>query len=353
MKSNIFKLICGIAIICTLAACHNGESEFPDFEGGTTVYFPYQYPIRTIRFCPDEGDTQLDLEHKCQILATFGGSYNGSNGAVQVAVDESLCNNLTFEDGTPVKAMPQSYYQLSTTNLAFNGSMNGRTTVTLTDAFFADPDAVKATNVIPLAMVSQTGFGKILTGTINEGQSGPRTDASVWEVQPMDYILYCVKYQNKYSGYWLTNGTTSTDDIEKASAVLVRTKSMNSCIYTVSYLRKYIAKIIDEDGNEDQKEEERIYTCDLLLTFDATENCTITSLTPGVTATGSGSWGENTEKKSWGNKDRNGMELNYTINFNAVDDYGNAIENGVTHEKLVWQRSGLQPVEEFSPIYNK
>ena len=45
------------------------------------------------------------------------------------------------------------------------------------------------------------------------------------------------------------------------------------------------------------------------------------------------------------------MELNYTIDF-GVDDYGNAIEKGITQEKLVWQRSGVT-IEEFVPVYSK
>ena len=327
MKSNIIKLICAVGLLA-LASCHNSDIEFPDYEGGTTVYFPYQYPVRTIRLCPDEGDTKLDLEHKCQILATFGGSYNGSNGTVQVAVDNTLCNNLFFEDGvSPVKAMPAEYYQLSTTSLDFNGTMNGRTTVTLTDAFFKDPDAVKVTYVIPLVMTSQTGFGKILSGTALEGQSGSRCDESIWEVKPMDYILYCVKFQNKYSGWWLTNHSLSTDDIEKAQTVEIKSKSLDECIYTVSY-----------------QDNDQILTADLLLSFSG-DNCKISSLTPGVTASGSGSWAENSEKKAWGDKDRNGMELQYSVTFGD--------KTYSEHEKLVWQRSGLKPVEEFSPIYVK
>ena len=200
MKHNIIKFICGIGLVCGLWSCKNGDQTFPDFEGGTTVYFPYQYPVRTIVLGDDEYDLTYDHAHKCQIMATFGGSYNGSNGSVQVAVDESLVDNLYFEDGvTPVKAMPSSYYQLSTNTLSFNGTMNGATDVQLTDAFFNDPDAVNATYVIPLVMTSQTGFGKILTGSLLEGFSGSRTDESVWDVKPMDYILYCVKFQNKYS----------------------------------------------------------------------------------------------------------------------------------------------------------
>ncbi|MCH5309390.1 MAG: DUF1735 domain-containing protein [Prevotella sp.] len=331
MKHNIFKLIFGCLVGCGLTAaftsCENDDIQFDDFEGGTTVYFPYQYPVRTIVLGDDEYDTTLDKEHKCQIMATFGGSYNGSNGSVQVAVDESLVNNLTFADGTPVKAMPSSYYQLSTTNLAFNGTFNGATTVQLTDAFFSDPEAVKNTYVIPLVMTSQSGFDKILTGELKEGATGARTDASVWDTAPMDYILYCVKFQNKYSGYWLTHGTTNTADIEKATAVQITTRSLNSSVYSVSF----------QDGAD-------VYAADLLLTFDGSENCTISSLTNGVTATGNGSWGDDSEKKAWGNKDRDGMELNYTI---TVDG-----KQFSRHEKLVWQRSGVK-LEEFSPVYNK
>ncbi|MBQ4147782.1 MAG: DUF1735 domain-containing protein [Prevotella sp.] len=185
MKRNIIKVICGMGLVCGLWSCESGDKTFPDYEGGTTVYFPYQYPVRTIVLGDDEYDTSMDKAHKCKIMATFGGSYNGSNGNVTVAVDESLCNNLFYEDGvTPVKAMPSSYYKLSTTTLNFNGTMNGATEVQLEDAFFNDPDAVKNTYVIPLVITGQSGFDKILTGSLLEGQQGSRTDASVWDVKP-------------------------------------------------------------------------------------------------------------------------------------------------------------------------
>jgi len=314
-------------------ACENGDQEFDDFEGGTTVYFAYQTPVRTIVLGDDEYDTTLDKQHKCQIQATFGGSYNGSDGSVQIAVDNSLVNNLTFADGTPVKAMPESYYTLSTTNLAFNGTFNGKTDVQLTDAFFNDPDAVKNTYVIPVVMTSQSGFDHIFTGTLKEGATAVRTDASVWEVTPKDYVLYCVKFQNKYSGFWLTHGTTSTDNIEKAGTVEIKTRGLNQSVYTVSMVGK------GDDGKD------KTFTADMLLTFDGSDKCTISSLTDGVTVTGNGSWGDDAEKKSWGNKDRDAMELNYTVDFGN----GNKLSK---HERLVWQRSGVK-FEEFSATYVK
>lgn len=324
----IFACLVGSAIGASLTGCKNGDASFDDFEGGTTVYFPYQYPVRTIVLGDDDYDTSLDKAHQCQIKATFGGSYNGTNGSVTVAVDPTLVNNLTFEDGTPVKAMPDSYYSLSTTNLAFNGTFNGTTTVQLTDAFFNDPDAVKNTYVIPLVMTGQTGFGKILAGELNEGATAVRTDESAWAVKPMDYILYCVKFQNKYTGWWLTNGDTSIDNIEKAGTVEIKTRSLTQSIYTVT--------------NEGK-------SADLLLTFDGSDNCTISSLTDGVTATGTGKFTDQGAKKSWGDKDRDLMELNYTVNFSDGTSFSK-------NEKLVWQRSGVSLTgasKEFSPVYTK
>ena len=326
MKRYIKMVAALLALMASFTACENGDQAFDDYEGGTTAYFAYQSPVRTIVLGDDEYDTTLDKAHKLKILATFGGSYNGRNATVNVAVDNSLCDNLTFADGTPVKAMPKEYYQLSTTAFNFNGGMQGGTEVQLTDDFFKDPDAVKNTYVIPLVMQNQTGFDRIATGTLKEGKTGSRTNASIWETAPRDYVMYCVKYQNKYSGWWLTNHNTSTDNIEKASKVQITTRTLNSSVYTVEF----------QEGSN-------ILKADLLLTFDDKENCTITSLTDGVTATGSGSWADN-GIHSWNNKDRDLMELNAEITF-----AGGVKKN--LNEKLVWWRSGVSK-EEFSYTYN-
>ena len=326
MKRYIKMVAALLALMASFTACENGDQTFDDYEGGTTAYFAYQSPVRTIVLGDDEYDTTLDKAHKLKILATFGGSYNGRNATVNVAVDNSLCDNLTFADGTPVKAMPKEYYQLSTTAFNFNGGMQGGTEVQLTDDFFKDPDAVKNTYVIPLVMQNQTGFDRIATGTLKEGKTGSRTNASIWETAPRDYVMYCVKYQNKYSGWWWTNHNTSTDNIEKASQVQITTRTLNSSVYTVEF----------QEGS-------KILKADLLLTFDDKENCTITSLTEGVKATGSGSWADN-GIHSWNNKDRDLMELNAEITF-----AGGVKKN--LNEKLVWWRSGVSK-EEFSYTYN-
>lgn len=333
-------------------SCKNGDAEFPDYEEGTTVYFAYQYPVRTIVLGDDEYDVTLDHAHKCQIKATFGGSYNGSNGSVTVAVDPTLCDNLTFEDGTPVKVMPKEFYELSPTTLPFNGTMNGTAEVQLTDEFFKNADAVKNTYVIPLVIVDQTGFGKVLSGTLKEGGSPVRTDASQWEILPMDYVLYCVKFQNKYSGYWLTHGTTSIDNIEKAQTRQIESTSMTGCIYHATWTTNDYWRYKRDDKGNKTTETEKVsmtYNIDLTLTFDAADKCTITAT--GLNATGSGTWTDSGAKASWGNKDRDLLEVSYQIPAIDTDELGNIINVNVS-EKLVWQRSGVVR-EEFSPIYTK
>ena len=352
--NNIFKYMSAALLAIGFASCENGDIEFPDYEE-QTVYFPYQYPVRTLVMGDDEYDTSLDKQHKCQIKATFGGSYNGSNGSVQVAVDNSLVNGLTFADGTPVKAMPESYYSLSTTTLAFNGSFNGTTEVQLTDAFFNDADACKGVYVIPLVMTNQTGFTGILSGTPNEeGATPSRLDEGAWKVKPMDYVLYCVKFLNKYSGYWLAEGKDVIKDeigqrtqerkatsVEKRNVIQIVTKSLSQSILTVSYAFEYKGK--DADGND--KVMTKTLTADLLLSFDGSDNCTISSLTQGVTASGSGKWEDNGAKKAWNEKDRDMIDLSYKVDFGG----GFTAE---TTDNLIWQRSGVT-TQEFSPIYNK
>ena len=116
LRNYIYGVVLG-ALTLTLASCYNKENEFPDYEGGTTAYFAYQFPIRTLVLGNDIYDNTLDNEHKCRIWATMGGAYNGRNAVVDIAVDETLCNNLWFVDegGNPdfnVTPMPTSYYKL-------------------------------------------------------------------------------------------------------------------------------------------------------------------------------------------------------------------------------------------------
>ena len=51
MEMKIYKLlsvILGSAMSFAFSSCENASNSFPDYEGGVSVYFAYQYPVRTI-----------------------------------------------------------------------------------------------------------------------------------------------------------------------------------------------------------------------------------------------------------------------------------------------------------------
>ena len=83
--------------------------------------------------------------------------------------------------------------------------------------------------------------------------------------------------------------------------------------------------------------------CDLLLTFNDNDECTIVSGTTGITATGSGKFVENGEKKAWGGKDRDAIYLDYSVDF--------GIKKVATKDTLVLQTRGTNKIETFVPKY--
>ncbi len=202
------------ALALGMSSCENGDISFPDSDAGITVYFPYQYPVRTITLgeIATYDNSRENNEHKFTIYSTMGGSYSGKDINVNFTVDESLLEGLTFDGTNPVKALPSNYYQLSGSTLSYNGTFRGGVDVQLSDEFFNDPASVKNTYVIPLLMTGVSGAdARILSeGTpIPEkvGQNPARTDVESWNKSPMDFTLFCVNFINKYDGNYLRRGT--------------------------------------------------------------------------------------------------------------------------------------------------
>lgn len=250
--NNIVKILLAGSAMSLLASCHNQKQIFPDYEGGVTAYFAYQYPVRTIVLGESETfDTTLDNEHKFIIYGTMGGAYEGKDIVIDIVVDNALADNLYFDaDATEaVKVMPAEYYSMSGNQLVYGGKHMGGVEVQLTDAFFADPDAIKTNYVIPVKMTNIVkGADQILTGTPSvEGEPAPRTDASQWTVLPKDYTLYGVKYINQWDGSWLRrgvdtiteNGETTTDVrhkqyVENDEVMYLTTESLNSVAFPMT-----------------------------------------------------------------------------------------------------------------------
>jgi len=373
IKNYIYGVALG-AFSLTFASCYNADKEFPDYEGGTTAYFAYQDPVRTIILGNDIYDNTLDNEHKIQIWATMGGAYNGRNAVAQIVVDESLCDNLYFVDeggnpASPVLPMPTSYYKLGSNSIPYNGDVRGYVEVQLTDAFFQDEKSIENTYVIPLVMKSITGIDHILTGTPREGLTPVRTNSSEWEVLPKDYVLYCVKYMNPWQARYIRRGVdrvteneVTTENIRKDFSLInsdpnrytenpvnandevcsLTTKNMKQVIFPVSFKR----------GNGNAS-----VSCNLILTFEGNK-CTISTDDEGVVATGSGEYIEKGTEQSaykdyqWGNMNgelvqRDILRLSYDVNFND-----GAIKVSTADTLVVQTRESNQKVF-FSPAYVK
>lgn len=335
-------LFAGI-LIASMTSCENQGVEFPNYEGGTTVYFAYQYPVRTIVLGDDTYDTTLDNEHRCEIYATMGGVYkNQKNISIDIAVDNGLCDNLFFEDGSPVQAMPSNYYTLAGSKIILDKKIQGSVGVQLQDAFFSDPDALKKTYVIPLLMTKVQNADSILSGR-HLIQNAPRTYSEAWDIQPQDYVLYAVKFINPWHAKYLRRGVDLVTE-NGATAMNVRRKphveNDELCSLTTASLKvtKFPVKTTVSDGLGGVQ----TLTCDLLLTFNDNNECTISTDTQGYTASGSGKFVKNGEKNSWGNKDRNAMYLEYNINFGS--------KQYVTKDTLVVQTRGIDS-ELFVPTY--
>ena len=164
MKKVISLMMSGI-LTFAFSSCKNADRTFPDYEGGTSVYFAYQYPVRTLVLGNDEVvDNSRDQQHKCAIYATMGGAYNGRDITIDIDVDNSLCDNLTFEDGSPVLPLPENYYEMLGNQIKFGGDMWGYVEVQLKDAFFEDEKALSNNYVIPVVMKGQKGADRIITG---------------------------------------------------------------------------------------------------------------------------------------------------------------------------------------------
>ena len=369
-KKNIVKAGMLLLGVLTLTSCYNSDNDFPDYEGGTTAYFAYQFPVRTLVLGNDIYDNTLDNEHECRIWATMGGAYNGRSANVDVVVDPTLCDNLWFVDegGNPsfnVTPMPSDYYQLLSNTIPYNGDTRGYVEVQFTDKFFSDPKAIENTYVIPLVMQKATGIDHILTGTPREGLSPSRTNTEDWEVLAKDYVLYLVKYMNPWQGKYIRRGLDNVTENGKTTTIVrkdsslvktdlehytenpvnqndeicsIKTKNMTQAIFTTSF-----------------KTSGASLPCNLLLTFNGNQ-CTISTEDENVTVTGSGEYiVKGTEKQEykdyqWGSNNgqpvqRDILRLAYNVKFNDKN-----IEV-TTADTLVVQTRESNKKEFFSPKY--
>ena len=134
----------------------------------------------------------------------------------------------------------------------------------------------------------------------------------MWDTAPKNYVLYCVKYINKWDAEYLRRGVDQ----------------------------------ITEGGNTTTNIRHEVYIEDDEVCSVTTKDLhTITSGTEGFTAGGSGRFVIDGDKASWGNEeDRNVLYLDYNIDFGT--------KQYVTKDTLVVQTRGVA-YEEFSTVYKE
>ena len=389
LKKYLYGVALGVLSL-TYASCYNADKEFPDYQDGTTAYFAYQYPVRTLVLGNDIYDNTLDNAHKCQIWSTMGGAYGGRDATVDIVVDETLCDNLFFTDEggnatAPVLPMPTSYYKLLSNAIPYKGEPRGYVEVQFTDEFFNDPKAVENTYVIPLLMTKVTGIDNILVGKPREGLTPSRTNTEDWDILAKDYVLYCVRYMNPWQGKYIRRGVDNVTEKDNTITIVRKDFSLvNSdlehykenpvnqndevCSITTKNMKQAIFQIsVKRSGNQAS------LPCNLLLTFDG-DKCTISTEDDDVVSTGSGEFIVNGTEKSeykdyqWGSMNgkpvqRDILRLAYNVSFKkgkviGYDDKGNPItlSNDIdvtTNDTLVIQSRESNKKVFFSPMYVK
>ncbi|KAA5824855.1 DUF1735 domain-containing protein [Algibacter amylolyticus] len=329
-----YLIICAIAF--SFMACENQENEFDDF-GSTSVYFPFQTPIRTlIQGKYDLGFNENDNNGRFEIGVIMSGVYNNEkNRRVHFELAPELIDAAALGlDTVNVKVLPSSYYTIEQESPVTipSGSTKGRIPVQLSDVFFDDPqsfaDFGEVHYVLPLRITDYEELDSLLVGVPAEGVTNPiKIKADDWETQPKDYTLFGIKFMNKYQGVYLrrgedeavgsnesvtvyTNGSpieTESESIEGSTVyrsefvvgdelLPVLTAGRNEVITTINIRRPGIAT------NS---------TLDLLLTFNDNEDVTVTNADPDstISVTGTGKFVEDGD--AWGGETRDVIYLDY------------------------------------------
>ena len=227
-----------------------------------------------------------------------------------ITVDNSLCNDILFSaGGDRIQALPSNYYTLASNQITIpKGKINGSVEVQLSDAFFDDPLAIKNTYVLPLRLVSTNDVDTILVGSSPNPNADPRI-ASQWTIAPKNFTMYAVKYINEYHGSYFHYGNSIVKDATGTS--------VEQTSYSEQYVEKNTVVKLTTTARKQvsltKTFESKIMTGTYTLLLDFNGN-TITVSTPegaAYTVTGNGEF--KAKAYNWGNKERDGFTLKYTL----------------------------------------
>lgn len=298
-----------ILILFLAAACQNQDTDFPDY-AYNAVYFPQQYPVRTLILGDDRTDNSMDKQLKFHIGVSIGGMYeNKKDWHVNYVVDNSLADRLLNQNGDTIKFMPSSYYTITPAGTITipKGTFDGLAEVQLTDAFFNDPRALKGTYVIPLRITTADADSVLhgLPGVANPNKN--RTTDWSPSAPPKDFTLFGVTYINPYHGIYLHRGVDITYDvtgttIQGTTVFRQRDVELDQLITLTTVGRNSILTngVANNIGSNNS----------MKLNFDASGNIAVTSVTSSPRlVTGTGKWVNDGD--SWGGEKRDAIYLDY------------------------------------------
>ncbi|MBE0674762.1 MAG: DUF1735 domain-containing protein, partial [Bacteroidales bacterium] len=196
-----------------------------------SVYFPLQYPIRTIVLGEDRVDNSIDLQKAFNIGVSIGGMYdNTSDRIVDFIIDPSYFTETQGKDtlygkdmngiNSKLLLLPPQYYTMVPDDQVTvpKGSFNGLIRINLTDDFFNDPNAIKLKYILPLKITDVPEGFSLLTGKV----SAPSIVSPRWYVTtdwatgylPKDFTLFAVKFINPWHGTFFYRGVQIKDGVQ-------------------------------------------------------------------------------------------------------------------------------------------
>lgn len=337
------RILSIITVVVLLTGCEQKLPEFDDFDY-TAVYFPLQYPMRTLSMGEETNyDNSLEKELIFHIAPNIGGMYeNLEDWTVDFMVDESLAENISDNSGDTILPLPSSYYTLTPVDQVTipAGSFKGLIEVQLSDAFLDDPLAYGNHYVIPLK-ITGTSADSILGGKSalpEDVVADPRV-GSDWEISPKDFVLYGIKYVNPYHGTYLHRGQDILYD------------TLNNPLDTNTYRQIYI--VDDELWNLSTRGMDVLHTNGIAnnkgggyrmeLTISESGEIRIDSISGSeFLPTGSGTYVK--DGGEWGGKPRDVIYLSYSFS------QGDTILHQV-NDTLVYRNRGIK-FETFTPVVN-
>ena len=325
------KFLIILAMAFSFTACENQDNDFDDF-GSTSVYFPFQTPVRTlIQGKYNLGSNENDNNSRFEIGVIMSGVYENTTDRrvhFELASDLIDPNVLTGIDSVNVQVLPSSYYTIEQSSPVTipAGSTNGRIPIQLEDAFFDDPLAFAEFGdvhyVIPLRITDFEALDSLLTG-ISIVDNPIKIRPEDWNPEPKDYTLFGVKFFNKYHGSYLRRGEDKVVGTSKkftnATGVTETTDIDDSTVYRAEFVVQDEVTPVSTAGRNKVISTNLVRragipsnsTLSLELSIDDNGGVTITNADEdsSITITGTGTFVE--EGDEWGGEKRDVIYLEY------------------------------------------